>query len=479
MAESSTPGGYIEDAAYPTTYFRELSPAWLNYALTINGAPAQPLQRRFRYLELGCGQGLSAIVHAASFPEAEFHACDVDKQCIESARRLAAELGVDNLELHRASFAELEGIGLEPFDFVVAHGVYSWIDGPARLSLRRLIGALLAGAGVASVSYNCMPGWTTEGPLRRMLVELAATLDGDAAGRAHAAARTLQTLAAGSSYFRLHPEAGAAVESYLRSPGGYLAHEFLNPAFVPFYSVDVADEMAEVGLTGVGSATLVDNHPELLVESSAAAAIAALPNARQRQLALDFAVHRRFRRDLFMRAEALAGGAAEPEPLVVGCLGDPDAIATTIRVPRGRIAFDDGFVHALRRRMINGSSSLAELIEALSRNAADRAHVTRNLLYLIAAGELAPFARRVPVAIAEAPPRLASEIHRRWLRHAAGSEGPWWIPSPVSGTGIAVDGAAAAAVLEQVGGGADGANAPAAEPPAGLLTRLRRLGILR
>lgn len=58
-----------------------------------------------------------------------------------------------------------------------------------------------------------------------------------------------------------------------RSPSDYLAHEFLNETWEPLYSIDVAQEMLKAELTYLGSATLVDNHEALVIDSSAAEVI--------------------------------------------------------------------------------------------------------------------------------------------------------------------------------------------------------------
>ncbi len=83
--------------------------------------------------------------------------------------------------------------------------------------------------------------------------------------------------ARGGRYFEANPEATRAIESYGRVPPNYLAHEFFNDTWQPFYSVDVMDEMAQAGASYIGSATLADNHPMLLVEDSATDALKNLP----------------------------------------------------------------------------------------------------------------------------------------------------------------------------------------------------------
>lgn len=461
----------LGDTAYPATYFRELSPAWLNYVAAIHGIAAPALGEPFRYLELGCGDGLSTLLHAAAFPDARFHACDMNPHAIHRARRLGSDLGITNVTFHAEDFAALQVRDLAPFDYVVAHGVYSWVEPEVRRCMRETMSALLGPGGLVYLSYNCLPGWTSEIPLRRLMTELSAGMDGDGASRAAAAAGTLQRLAeSGCAYFRNQPEARAAVAAYQRQPPGYLAHEFLGAAFAPFYSVDVSDDMSAHGFTLVGSATLVDNHRALLVDSRTAQILDELPTERQRQLAMDFGVNRRFRRDVYARAADTR--RVSPAPLIVGCTRGSSAIDSIIDVPRGRIRFERPFIEALRTLMQEGAAPLHELAGALSTAPAQRPEVLRNLLYLVAGGQLQPFARRssaAPVESGRGFPSVA--VQRVMTRLAAGEDG--WIPSPVAGGGIAIEVAEARAIIAM----ADGvAHSPPLAPAR--VRQLAGLGIL-
>ena len=76
-----------------------------------------------------------------------------------------AEIGLGNIELRQGDLRDLVDGSLGEFDYVVAHGVYSWIPADARDALMATIRASLAPAGVAYVSFNAHPG----GYFRRML----------------------------------------------------------------------------------------------------------------------------------------------------------------------------------------------------------------------------------------------------------------------------------------------------------------------
>jgi SAM-dependent methyltransferase len=468
--------GYITDASYPDRFHRELSPAWLNYVAVLNGAAPHDLGEPFDYLELGCAFGHSTMTNAAAFPSARFHGCDINAQHIDGARLIARALDIGNVEFYRASFQELAARDLPSFDFIALHGVYSWVDADARAAIRRVVADCLKPGGLLYVSYNCMPGWSSEVPLRRLLIELAATAAGDSAERSRAAAEALLQLEQRKGrYFTANPEAQSAVEAYAKEPSDYLAHEFLNRAWEPFYSIDVADAFAQIGVRPIGSATLADNHEPLLVDEGLAEVLRGLPALRQRELALDFAVNRRFRRDVFVRGTA-EGGATESTSriaeLPIGNVGDPSEIGTVARVPRGEIHFQASFIGELRALLDAGPVTVGQAVTALGGVGRDPAEIARNLLYLVAAGSLSPFARAFSVSSTSAPRGFATVTVERVLAHIVATGAARAVPSAVLGNGISIAPRDAAAIIALVAGGEKRSNVQR------LATTLRRLAIL-
>lgn len=478
MTNENLPHGYVKDAGYPTTYFRELSPVWLNYVAALGGLAPRDLDTKFSYLELGSGPAFSTIVHAACFPSAEFHACDFNAESIETGSQYSHELAVENVRFHPISFADLNALELPDFDFIVLHGVYSWVGQEARKTICQLIRRRLKVGGLVYLSYNCMPGWTNELPLRKLMIELASSASGDSPERVAEAVRSLAELSnSGLKFFRTNPAAVSAVDAYSRSPSNYLAHEFLNETWEPQYSVDVADEMLQAGLSYVGSATLVDNHETLVVDSASAKAIAEMSTARQRQLATDFAVDRQFRRDVFVRADQRIDNA-DPNNFLgdvnVGCIGDPENIQESVQVPRGKISFQADFIGELRSLMSGGSATLAELASSLGGESRRDGEIVRNLLYLLAAGELTPFACSSLRTKTGGAVNFASETVRRMFCRVVTDQAVGQVASKLVGGGVEVSSSDAQTVLDCVAGGQQIAD----ESALLLIARLKRIGLL-
>jgi SAM-dependent methyltransferase len=460
--------GYVTDVRYPDTFFRELSPVWLNYVASLCGAFPRDVNRPFTYLELGCGFATSTVVNAGALPHGEFYACDFNPAHIEAGRDHAAALGIENIRLFDTPFEELLALDLPDFDFIVLHGVYSWVNTGARESIRRIIERKLKRGGLLYLSYNCQPGWTVETPLRKLLMELASSASGDTSQRAATAAQTLQELNNGRlRYFSANPEAVAAVDAYVRSPSNYLAHEFMSQSWELFYSTDILTEMGAIGLDYLGSATLADNHSMLVVDEHAAAAIAALPTQRQRHLAMDFAVNRRFRRDVFVRGHPHLGEidiARHLGATVIGAANNPSQIATRVKVPRGEVTFQDTFIREIRELMARRSMTIGEIVPALGGHGRDTVEIMRNVIFMIAAGVLQPFAKSFePTQTSQT--RNACPVLERALAKAAPT-----IPCETFGNGVPMTPADATAVSEWL------ANAQTSE--RGRVADFVRLGLI-
>ncbi len=456
--------GYVVDLPYPETFFRELSPAWINYVAAVCGAPVRPLERPFSYLELGCGLGTSLITHAAAFPRGEFHACDINRTHVEHARAWAAALGIHNLQFHACSFEELR---LPMFDFIVAHGVYSWVGAAQRQSIRHLVRDHLKPAGLLYLSYNSLPGWAGEMPLRKLLVELAAGED-EADTTLARAARALASLER-LKFLEAQPVSADAIRAYTQAPIAYLAHEFLNQEWQAFYCLDVADQLAEANVTYLGSATLVDNHPLLVTDEATLRGLGQLRSPRQRRLALDFATQQRFRRDVFWRAQPHFE-TGNLDRVWIGSAGCPRLLPTQVRVPRGIVHFRAAFSRKLGDLLEGGPLTIAAAVAALAGSEVEADECRRNLLYLVAAGVLQPFARQGGPSASPQACQPADYV-RQILRHSIERKVDCVLPSEWLGNGVRVTAAEAADLVHWLAGDR--------RAPPELVGRLLRVGILR
>jgi methyltransferase-like protein/2-polyprenyl-3-methyl-5-hydroxy-6-metoxy-1,4-benzoquinol methylase len=110
-----------------------------------------------RVLELGCGSGGSTIPFCYTLPGSTFLAIDLTPASIEAARAVAEKLKLTNVEFRCADILTLPD-DLGTFDYIVAHGVYSWVPHEVREKMLAICQRHLAPNGVAYISYNARPG---------------------------------------------------------------------------------------------------------------------------------------------------------------------------------------------------------------------------------------------------------------------------------------------------------------------------------
>jgi methyltransferase-like protein/SAM-dependent methyltransferase len=119
-----------------------------------------------RVLEIGCASGGNVIPFAAAHPQAHVVGLDLSPVQVDLGRTKARALGLDNVEFVAGDVARMDLAALGEFDFIIAHGVYSWVPPDVQEALLSAFRRLLAPQGVAYMSYNVYPGWKSKEVLR-------------------------------------------------------------------------------------------------------------------------------------------------------------------------------------------------------------------------------------------------------------------------------------------------------------------------
>lgn len=421
--------GYVTDTLYTDSVFREQAPAWINFVAGKMGCVPRPLDEPFAYLELGCGMGHSITIFAAAHPKARFVGVDFNPAHIDHAQRRARALGLGNLTFIEASFQDLAadpggtGLarGLGQFDFAALHGIYSWISADARHAVQRLLFDRVLPGGLVYNSYNCLPGWAAEAPLQRLMKELSGLGSGGSSARLRAAITQMKSMAAlKTGYFNVSPQIANALENYSKKNDNYLAHEFLNGSWNAFYAADVADEMAAAKLDFVGSATLVENHGNLLMGEASLALVNQQPDLRHRQMVQDFLINQRFRRDVFVRGHGRKDAAAIAAIRAAQCLVPAKslaALAPTVKVGRGTVNIDPTRFKHLIAALDDRGGTVAEISAAFAKATGGPADSPHLLDVLTAAGHLTP-AAMVPARPAAGGGHAAKGETGKVQRHA-------------------------------------------------------------
>jgi len=151
-------GQFAYDAVpYPSLTFPQTHPDRLAVMAVVNGMQPAPADR-CRMLELGCGDGTNLLSIAYALPDCSFTGIDLSATHIARAEETRANLGLANVEFRCGDVTEVNATELGEFDYIAAHGLFSWVPGAVRGHILRIYKECLAPNGVGYISYNAYPG---------------------------------------------------------------------------------------------------------------------------------------------------------------------------------------------------------------------------------------------------------------------------------------------------------------------------------
>lgn len=214
-----------------------------------------------RVLEIGCGDGEHMIAAASYLPRARFVGFDLAADAVARGIEIARQAGADNVALLHRDVRDVRASGLEapnarPFDYVVAHGVYSWVPEAIRGDVLAVIRDALAPTGVAFLSVNASPGWELRRALRVLMREAAADAE-DPAERVRLALGLVDELATskGDGFVRVLARAAGEYRAHVvqATPpdvpfSRYVFHDLLAECNDPFSATELAARLRHAGL---------------------------------------------------------------------------------------------------------------------------------------------------------------------------------------------------------------------------------------
>lgn len=214
-----------------------------------------PDPRRARILEIGCASGGNLLPLAAQWPESHCVGVELSRVQAQLGQSRIHHLHFTNCEIRQENILEVPLDG-EPFDYIVAHGVYSWVPPPVRQHILALCGRRLSAQGIAYINYNCLPGWNQRQLLREMLLHHVRMIS-DPLARLRAAREFLEFLSLPldhppPGHDTLHKEL-----QYLRQArDSYLYHEYLEGCNTAFLFHDFIADAESAGLQYLADAQL-------------------------------------------------------------------------------------------------------------------------------------------------------------------------------------------------------------------------------
>jgi len=276
--------------------------------------PASPA--RCRVLGLGCGDGTNLIVMAYHFPDSHFVGVDASPSQIQHGQALAAGLGLDNITLVAGDIRSLPGVEGD-FDYIVTHGVFSWVPDDVRAAILKTCQERLRPQGIAYVSYNCYPGWHMFDQLRAMMRYHAHDMGSikDDIDQARAIVQFIgSTMSVGSSARAVFFERD--VPPVLQMDDDYLFHEYLEPENTPLYFHQFASMAEHAGLQYLGDAQFYTMMTTNLGEDASRTVDNISRSIIDTEQYSDFVRNRRFRCSLLCRPEVTVERAIGYDPVL-------------------------------------------------------------------------------------------------------------------------------------------------------------------
>ncbi|MBK9163554.1 MAG: class I SAM-dependent methyltransferase [Acidobacteria bacterium] len=298
---------------YPSKFFVQTFPGRLaTQAVLFGMEPAAP--EASTVLELGCGNGSNLIAQAYLMPQARFTGIDLAKVHIDDAQAAADELDLRNVEFRQADIMDMTAEDLGRFDYVVAHGLLSWVPGEVRNRVLGLFSQLLNPNGVGYISYSTFPG-AHERQITQQAMRFASRGVAEPAEKVERALGFLKFAAEQSSnrgtYGQIFVQELRRHDT--REPGD-IFHDDLAEQNTPFYFHEFAGMLSAHGLQFLAEAEL---HAMGTADLTPAARdfITEIDDVIEREQYLDIFRGRAFRRSLVVHAEAEVNRDLTPDML--------------------------------------------------------------------------------------------------------------------------------------------------------------------
>lgn len=262
---------------------------------------APPDLTNCRVLELGCAAGGNLIPLAQGWPQAEFVGIDLSSVQVAQGQAMIADLGLDNIRLMAMSISEVdEAFGT--FDYILCHGVYSWVPDPVQDKILALCARQLTARGIAYVSYNTLPGWRMRGMIRDLMryqaVQFADPGARVAQGRAILDFLAKSVPAANDAYGMLLK---SELESLRHAPDYYILHEHLEDINAPLYFHEFMERAQAYGLQYLAEAEFSTMLLSNFSQEAAETLWRIAPDVIRQEQFMDFLRNRSFRQTLLVR----------------------------------------------------------------------------------------------------------------------------------------------------------------------------------
>lgn len=288
--------------AYPSYTHPQTHPDRLAVLGQLFGLDPAPLHH-CRVLEVGCGDGTNLAPIAWTLPDSEFVGLDLATEPVRRGQEMVLELGLKNLKLVPINLTAVDR-DWGSFDYIIAHGFFSWVPAEAQQHLFKICRQLLNPNGIAFISYNALPGFHLRRMVREMMLFHVRGFEGPEEKIRQAQALLQFLLEAQDTKDEYRMWLKAELEQVRDHAPGHLYHDELAALNQPFYFTQFMEQAASHGLQYLGEADYFEMSDHIFSESTRESLSQLGHNRVLREQYLDFLKCRRFRQTLLCHGEA-------------------------------------------------------------------------------------------------------------------------------------------------------------------------------
>lgn len=297
-----------KELGYKSYPFPFTTPAYLEAYGTLVGLNTPPAKTA-RVLELGATYGGNIISQAVHNPEATFVGIELSQDQVEKGNKIISDAKLDNISLIQGDIMNFDET-LGTFDYIIAHGFYSWISDEMKDKLLDIISKHLADNGIAYVSYNTYPGWHTMEEVRQLMLFANRGHDELTHKEKVLRGKTVGSLVGSQilNYDNLKERNSkflGALRSVMHKDDYYVGHDHLEPHNDPCYFYQFNEHLKVHNLAYVCDADLTLSMVRTYDESIADKLEKLAPNSQaDQEQYLDFMLDTTFRKSIICKADA-------------------------------------------------------------------------------------------------------------------------------------------------------------------------------
>ena len=277
------------------------------------GMKPPPLEN-CRVLELGCGDGNSLLAHAFNLPDAHFVGVDLAENHIRKAKKSVGELNLKNIEFHQTDVMKMTVEDFGKFDYITAHGLFSWVPEIVREKILLLYQEMLTPNGIGYISFNAFPG----AHQRQMVGNIIRYFTKEISEPSEKVEKSVAFL----DFLTEHSDEAKVYQTVLKKESerfsklkaSEIFHDDLAEINQPFYFYEFAELLEKRDLQFLAEADLHAMFPHGLAPE-AVEFIDSLDDIIEREQYIDFFRGHTFRRVLFCRKEIELNRRIEPSIL--------------------------------------------------------------------------------------------------------------------------------------------------------------------